>query len=233
MIKISIKVLALYLRANPTEQQALLRRQKYPLPEQLTPLRYHNRARSLIAAHHRGDLSLEQLESAIVTMRGEARGTSRFLAAELRSNAEVIANWVAHQAHRALVVSASRPFEMRRTDVELTAKPNLTATEHDERRLIFFMFGNDVAADHMRQVAQLAFEVVSPWLRNLRPREIQIVNRLGGLFQIDRASRSLGGEIAIACKAISKAWPNIQPPAGWTDGLARGDRQLSIDWHPV
>lgn len=232
MIKIPIKVLAPYLRANPTEQQALLRRQKFPLPDQLTPLRYHNRARSLIVAYHRGDLALLEFEGAIATMRGEAKGANRFLAAELKSNAKIVENWVANHAHRPLVVGAGRPFELRKSDVELIAKPNIIATEHEVRRLIFFMFGNQAESGDMRLLAQLAFEVVSPWLRDLKPREIQVVNRGGDHVELDRPSSILGRDIANACNAISKSWPNLQPPAGWTDANGRSDRQLSINWHP-
>src|SRR5262249_34539271 len=150
--------------------------------------------------YHRGDLSLEQLEAAIAAMRGEAKGANHLLAAELRSNAGIVENWIAHHAHRALVLGIARPFELRRTDVELIAKPNMIATEHEARRVLFFMFGNKVVTAHMRLLAQVAFEVVSPWLSDLRPREIQVVNRLGAMLQIDRRSSALGREIAIACQ---------------------------------
>jgi hypothetical protein len=161
MITIPIKVLARYLRANPTEQQALLRDQKYPPPDLLTALRYHNRARSIIPALHRRDLSLEQVEASIASMRAEAKGANPFSRAELVSNADIVKNWIAHHAHRHLLLTGERLFELRRTDVEVTAKPSIVATEHAFRRLIFFAFGTKTGAPYMRLLAQLALRLLA------------------------------------------------------------------------
>ena len=232
MIPIPVKVLMRYLRASSAEQQALLRAQRYPTPESVTPLRYHSRARSVIAAYHRGDLSLDDFEAAIALMRAEAKRSSRYIRAELTSNAEVLTNWIAHHAHRYLLLQEDRTFELRRLEVEVRAKPNIIATEHEERRLIFFAFGAKTNPSEMRLLAELAFEVVTPWLRGLRPEHIQVVDRLGTAVRVEHRSPSLASEITIACTAISQAWPTIQPPPGWVEGRTGRDSQLSIDWHP-
>ena len=234
MISIRVSVLARYLLASPADQVEILQDQKYPPRHLLGMLRFHNPARQAIVSFHRGTLSLEELEGEAIALRAKAENAVDSIEkAELISNAAIIEHWVAQQVQRRLMLSGDQTFELRRKDVEITAKPNMIAREHGERRLLFFAFGKQCTAQYARMLAELAYEVVLPWVRDLKPAEIEIVDREGKVSKIKRRSSRLSRDIEFACNEISKAWPTIQPPPGRSIDERRDDPQLAIDFHPA
>lgn len=130
MIKIPIKVMARFLRSSPRNQSLLLRNHKYQPPDLQTALRYHRIARSTIMRLLRREVSLEEVEAEVASMRSEAEDAPGFVSTRLISNADIIGNWIAKQAHRHLEIQSACPFELRRLDVEVTATPNIFLGDH-------------------------------------------------------------------------------------------------------
>src|ERR1051326_4965092 len=159
MIKLSIAAMAHYLHATPEKQLALLRKTKYPSPGLMAQLRYYVPAREVIAAYHRRELSDEQLEARIATLRAEAKSALRPLHAKLMNTADVLERYLAQQGNRRLTLSRTQTWDHVQCGVRVTATPTMIASEHGLARLIFLQFGRTPNKRWMDLVAQLAYEV--------------------------------------------------------------------------
>lgn len=233
MIKLSVNAMAAYLRTTPEKQRALLRDYKYPSPAMQARLRYYTEARATIAAYHRGDVSLEEVEAKVATLRAEAKGAQEPIKTELTSRAAVIERYLAHQGHRRLELLTSQSWDLVRSDVQVTASPTMFAREHDALRIIFLQFGRSVEKPHLKLVAELAFEVVSPWMRTLPLRAVQAIGVRDAIFvELERRSPSLARDLAVACKAITTQWPDLEAPPWWRAPNKTTSGQLAIELHP-
>jgi hypothetical protein len=143
----------------------------------------------------------------------------------------VLERYLHHQGHRSLYLERRPTADLVRSHVQVTARPTLFATENGERRLIFLELSDKSDKPTMRVVAQLAFEVFRPVLRNLAPSAIQVVDVRGGhVVELDRPGSSIGRDLAMACKAITTEWPRIPPPKDWRQAPRDGKRQIPIEW---
>jgi hypothetical protein len=223
--------MARYLAGDEATKVELLQAQKYPRPEMLARSRFYGESRRSISALHSGVHTSDEIDARIAVLRAEARHADRWSRSELLANADVLELYIYHQGHRSLQLQRQPTADLVRSDVRVTARPTLFAFENDERRLIFLELGERSDKATMRPLAQLAFEVFCPVLRNLPPRAIQVVDvRRGYVFELDRPGSSIGRDLAMACKTITTEWPRIQPPKGCEEMPQASNRQIPIEW---
>lgn len=231
MIKLSARVMVQYLAADEALKIEILQAQKYPRPEMLARSRFYGESRRVISGFHSGVHTAEEIDARIAALRSEARHADRWSRSEFAANADVLERYMYHQGHRALQLLRRPTADLVRNDVRVTARPTLFAIENDERRLIFLELSESSDKIAMRLLAQLAFEIFCPVLRNLAPRAMQVIDvRRGYVLELDRPGSSIGRDLAIACKNITTIWPIIQPPKGWKETPHAASRQIPIEW---
>jgi hypothetical protein len=232
MIKLSVREIAQYLVSDEVARLRLLRRRKYLVPETVARARFYAESRHSIAAYHRGALSRDALEVRIAAMREEAQHCNPLPRSRLLNNSDVLERYLYYQGHRVLQLAPPPTADLVRSEVEIVVRPQLYATEDDDRRRLIFLElrdRSDPAA--MRIVAELAFEAFRHVLRNLAPSAVQVVDvRRGAITELKQAGSAIGRDLAAACKAISAVWPELTPPRGAMAARGSSDRQLAIDW---
>jgi hypothetical protein len=233
MIKLSVREIAQYLVSDEAARLQLLRERKFAAPEAMARARFYSASRTSIAAYHRGGLSRDALEARISTMRQDARCVAAASArSELINNADVLERYLYYQGHRALQLAPPPAADLVRADVEVRVRPSLFAIEDDDRRrLIFLELREKPSRTAMRIIAELAFEAFRPVLRDLPPHAVQVIDvRRGLIVELQQAGSSIGRELAEACQAISRVWPELAPPRGAPPEPRPTERQLAIAW---
>lgn len=212
MKQISVKGLAEFTGASPSQQRTIVRRYKYPKEDEARAMRiYYREVRDVVEAHHRrgnGPGWLLEEAARLATLSDFLEGRSR---TRLRHNVRGLRAYAAHFAVRPFEVLRGVSAPMTFGDVRISVVPDLHVREGKNEKVVKLEFGVNPPSDtEVKVISQVMFEAVHAAGLPLPAAGVLYLDvQRGKEHRGARAGSRMKSDIEAACKTISNIWDSI------------------------